>query len=127
MSALVLHGSTSADIPHHRSGHKLEEKVLEGKKALVFGVANRRSIAWGIAQALAGAGARLALTYQEDRVKETVNELAASIDGTITLPCDVMNDEQVDETFARVDEHFDGLDILVHSIAFAPREALEGL
>ncbi len=99
--------------------------MLEGKVGLVFGVANRRSIAWGIGQALAGAGARLAFTYQEDRVKEFVNDLAATLPGTFTLPCDVLNDAQVDEAFERVDREFGGLDILVHSIAFAPREALE--
>ena len=99
--------------------------MLEGKLGLVFGVANRRSIAWGIGQALANAGARLAFTYQEDRVRDTVVDLAGTLPGTFTLPCNVQDDAQVDETFEHVDREFGGLDILVHSIAFAPREALE--
>ncbi|HVC34418.1 MAG TPA: enoyl-ACP reductase [Chloroflexota bacterium] len=99
--------------------------MLEGKLGLVFGVANRRSIAWGIGQALAGAGARLAFTYEAERVKDTVNDLAGTLAESLTLPCDVLNDAQVDAAFERVDGEFGGLDILVHSIAFAPREALE--
>jgi enoyl-[acyl-carrier protein] reductase I len=99
--------------------------MLEGKLGLVTGVANRRSIGWGIGQALAKAGARLAFTYQE-RVGDTVNELAATLPNATTLPCEVLDDAQVDETFERIDREFGGLDILVHSIAFAPREALEG-
>ncbi len=102
-----------------------KEKVLNGKLGLVTGVANRRSIGWGIGQALANAGARLAFTYQE-RVGETVKELAATLPNTLTLPCEVLDDAQVDETFAVVEREFGGLDILVHSIAYAPREALEG-
>jgi enoyl-[acyl-carrier protein] reductase I len=101
--------------------------VLEGKLGLVFGVANRRSIAWGIGQALANAGARLAFTYQ-DRVGDTVNDLVAALpNNPFTLPCDVLDDGQVDAAFDRVEHELGGLDILVHSIAFAPREALEGL
>ncbi|MBI4506012.1 MAG: enoyl-ACP reductase [Chloroflexi bacterium] len=99
--------------------------MLQGKLGVVFGVANRRSIAWGIAQALSGAGARLALTYQE-RVGDTVNELAATLPGSMTMPCDVTRDEDIEGTFARLDEAFGGLDILVHSLAFAPHEALAG-
>lgn len=99
--------------------------MLDGKCGLVFGVANRRSIAWGISQALAGAGARLALTYQDDRVRDTVNELAGTLPGAFTVPCNVLDDAQVDAAFERADREFGGLDILVHSIAFAPREALE--
>jgi enoyl-[acyl-carrier protein] reductase I len=99
--------------------------VLEGKTGLVFGVANKRSIAWGIGQSLANAGARLAFTYQ-DRVGDTVNDLVSTLPNhPLALPCDVLDDAQVDAAFARVDEEFGGLDILVHSIAFAPREALE--
>jgi enoyl-[acyl-carrier protein] reductase I len=99
--------------------------MLEGKLGLVTGVANRRSIGWGIGQALAKAGARLAFTYQE-RVGETVNELVATLPKAWSLPCEVLDDAQVDEAFERVDREYGGLDILVHSIAFAPREALEG-
>ncbi len=100
--------------------------MLQGKQGLVFGVANRRSIAWGIGQALANAGARLAFTYQ-DRVGDTVNELVSTLPDAFAFPCDVLDDAQVDEAFERVEREFGGLDILVHSIAFAPREALEGL
>ncbi len=98
--------------------------MLEGKLGLVTGVANRRSIGWGIGQALSKAGARLAFTYQE-RVGDTVGELVATLPNAFTLPCEVTDDAQVDETFERIDREFGGLDILVHSIAFAPREALE--
>ena len=98
--------------------------MLEGKVGLVTGVANRRSIGWGIGQALSNSGARLAFTYQE-RVGDTVNELVATLPNAWTLPCEVTEDAQVDEAFERIDREFGGLDILVHSIAFAPREALE--
>jgi enoyl-[acyl-carrier protein] reductase I len=99
--------------------------LLEGKTALIFGVANHRSIAWAIAQALAKEGARLALTYQ-DRMEKYVRDLAATIPGTLVLPCDVQNDEQLDTVFKEVGEAFGGLDILVHSVAFAPKQAMEG-
>lgn len=99
--------------------------MLEGKTGLVFGVANKRSIAWGIGQSLAKAGARLAFTYQ-DRVGDVVNDLVSALpNNAFTLPCDVLDDAQVDEAFAKVDDELGGIDILVHSIAFAPREALE--
>lgn len=98
--------------------------MLEGKLGLVTGVANRRSIGWGIGQALSKSGARLAFTYQE-RVGETVGELVATLPNAFTLPCEVTEDASVDEAFERIDREFGGLDILVHSIAFAPREALE--
>ncbi|MBI2941113.1 MAG: enoyl-ACP reductase [Chloroflexi bacterium] len=99
--------------------------MLEGKQGLVFGVANHRSIAWAIAQGLAGAGARLGLTYQE-RVGDTVKKLAETLPGAWTAPCDVQDEAQVDEVFARTERAFGGLDLLIHSLAFAPREALEG-
>lgn len=99
--------------------------LLEGKKALVFGVANHRSIAWAIAQALAGEGAQLVLTYQE-RMERDVRNLAAKIPGTQVLPCDVQDDAQLDAAFAQTGEIFGGeLDILVHAVAFAPRNELE--
>ena len=99
--------------------------LLEGKTALIFGVANHRSIAWSIAQALAREGARLALTYQ-DRMEKYVRDLAATVPGTIVMPCDVQNDEQLDAAFKEVDESFGGLDILIHCVAFAPKQAMEG-
>ena len=101
--------------------------LLEGKQALVLGVANRRSIAWAIAQALAREGAQLAFTYQGERVRETVADLAGSLGGEpFLLPCDVTSDEELDAVFNAVGERFGGLDILVHSIAFAQKEDLEG-
>ena len=103
----------------------MDEQLLSGKVALVFGVANKRSIAWGISQSLARAGARLILTYQE-RVGDTVKELAATLPGTICLPCDVQNDSEIEGIFQSVDNSHGGLDILIHSVAFAPREALDG-
>jgi enoyl-[acyl-carrier protein] reductase I len=101
-------------------------KLLEGKTGIVFGVANKRSIAWAIAQALAGAGARLAFTYQGERLKESVETLTSTLDGSILLPCDVTSDAEIAETFRAVDEQFGRLDALIHSVAFAPREDLEG-
>ena len=101
--------------------------LLEGKKGLIFGVANRRSIAWAIAQALAREGAELAFTYQGDRIRDTVAELAGSLGGEpLLVPCDVTSDDDLDATFAAVDQRFGGLDILIHSVAFAAREDLEG-
>jgi len=99
--------------------------LLQDKLGLIFGVANKRSIAWGISQALAGAGARLAFTYQE-RVGDTVKELASTLPGSVCIPCDVQKDEEIEAVFRQVEEEFGGLDILVHSVAFAPREALDG-
>jgi enoyl-[acyl-carrier protein] reductase I len=99
--------------------------LLEGKKALIFGVANHRSIAWAIAQALAAEGAQLAFAYQE-RMEKYVRELAAKIPGTEVLPCDVQQDDQLDAAFARAAEIFDGgLDILIHAVAYAPPAELE--
>jgi enoyl-[acyl-carrier protein] reductase I len=101
--------------------------LLENKNGIIFGVANKRSIAWATAQALHEAGARLAFTYQGERLKENVEGLTTeSMPGSLLLPCDVSNQEEVDETFKRVGQEFGKLDFLVHSIAFAPREALEG-
>ncbi len=105
----------------------MNAKPLEGKLGIVFGVANKRSIAWSIAQAWHQAGARLAFTYQGERVKENVEELAGTFGkDTLVLPCDVTSDEQLDAVFARCGEAFGRLDLLLHSVAFAPREALGG-
>ena len=100
--------------------------ILEGKTALIFGVANRRSIAWGIAQALAAEGAKLAFTYQGERIEAGVRELAGSLGSSLVLPCDVTNDGDLDAVFEAVGKEFGGLDILVHAVAFAAREDLEG-
>ncbi len=99
--------------------------LLEGKKALVFGVANHRSIAWAITQALAAEGAQVALTYQE-RMEKYVRDLAAKIPNTPLIPCDVQNDAELDTAFAQAGEIFAGkLDILIHSVAYAPPSELE--
>ncbi len=100
--------------------------LLEGKNALVFGVANKRSIAWAIAQALHNHGARLALTYQGERIEENVRELASTLKDPVVLPCDVSKDEEIDTAFRDLSKSFSHLDILVHCIAFARKEELEG-
>ena len=100
---------------------------LSGKTALVTGVANQRSLAWAIAEALSDAGARLLLTYQGERLQKNVAELAATRPGTPILPCDVTSDDEIDALFRQIGVATDGkLDILVHSIAFARREDLDG-
>src|SRR5689334_20538857 len=101
--------------------------LLAGKYGIVFGVANKRSIAWAIAQAWHKAGAKLAFTYQGERLKENVEELAGTFGAdTLLLPCDVTKDEEIDRVFAEVGSKFGKLHLLLHSVAFAPREALEG-
>ena len=99
--------------------------LLDGKTGIVFGVANKRSIAWAIAQALAREGMRLAFTYQGERLKESVESLTSSMNDTLILPCDVTNDAEIDAVYKAVDEKYGRLDTLVHSVAFAPREDLE--
>src|SRR6201995_3931914 len=101
--------------------------LLAGKTGIVFGVANKRSIAWAIAQAWAREGAKLAFTYQGERVKENVAELAGTFGtDTLILPCDVTRDEDIATVFKTVGEKFGKLNLLLHSVAFAPKEALEG-
>jgi enoyl-[acyl-carrier protein] reductase I len=100
---------------------------LAGKLGIVFGVANKRSIAWAIAQAWHKAGAKLAFTYQGERLKENVEELAGAFGSdTLILPCDVSRDEEIANVFKTVTEKFGKLHLLLHSVAFAPKEALEG-
>ena len=100
--------------------------LLEGKLGLVLGVANKRSIAWGIAQAAARNGARLALTYQGERLEENVRELSAALNDPLLLPCDVTKDEELDRLAEEVRRAFGGLDFVVHSVAYAMREELDG-
>src|SRR6186997_1881368 len=101
--------------------------MLQNKNGIIFGVANKRSIAWATAQALHEAGATLAFTYQGDRLKENVESLTnEAMPGSLLLSCDVTKQEEVDEAFRHVGEKFGRLDFLIHSIAFAPREALGG-
>jgi enoyl-[acyl-carrier protein] reductase I len=100
--------------------------LLEGKLALVAGVANRRSIAWAIARRLHEEGARVAFTFQGERIEKGVRELAASIGEELCVPCDVSSDESLDACFAAVAGGLGGLDLLVHSVAFAQAHDLEG-
>ncbi|HSE30391.1 MAG TPA: enoyl-ACP reductase [Pyrinomonadaceae bacterium] len=101
--------------------------MLKNKNGIIFGVANKRSIAWATALALHEHGARLAFTYQGDRLKENVESLTReSMPDSLLIPCDVTKQEEVDETFKRLGAEFGRLDFLIHSIAFAPREALGG-
>jgi len=99
--------------------------LLEGKKGLIVGVANKRSIAWSIAEALHREGARLAFNYQGERLEENVRSLAGELPGSLVLPCDVTRDDEIDALFAKVKEEFGRLDILVHCVAFARKEDLE--
>ncbi len=98
---------------------------LAGKRALIVGVATDRSIAWGIAQAMHREGAQLAISYANDKLKERVEPLADSV-GALTMPLDVTNDADIDATFALLKSQWGSLDILVHAVAYAPREALAG-
>ena len=100
--------------------------LLANTTGVVLGVANKRSIAWGIAQALSAAGMRLAFTYQGERLKENVEELAATLPGALVLPCDVTSDAEIAAVFAAIGREFGRLDTLVHSVAYAAREELEG-
>ena len=101
--------------------------TFEGKRGLVLGVANKRSIAWAIARQLAEAGAELAFTYQGERIEKSVRDLAATVDSHLVTSCDVRSDEDVERVFREVAETFDGgLDVLVHSVAYAAAEDLEG-
>ena len=100
--------------------------LLDGKRALVVGVASNRSIAWGIAQAMHREGAELAFTYQNDKLKGRVEGFANECNSEITIPCDVASDEEIQAVFDHLDDYWDHLDILIHSVAFAPREQLDG-
>jgi enoyl-[acyl-carrier protein] reductase I len=100
--------------------------MLENKIGMIFGVANKRSIAWACAQAAARHGARMAFTFQGERLKENVEELAGTLDDSLVIPCDVTDQASVDAAFDSVKAKYGRLDFVVHSIAFAPKEALEG-
>ena len=100
---------------------------FEGKRALILGVANKRSIAWAIGKRLAEEGAQLAFTFQGERIESNVRELAASVGSPLVTSCDVRSDEDVERVFAEVGELWpEGFDVLVHSVAFAAAEDLEG-
>jgi enoyl-[acyl-carrier protein] reductase I len=99
---------------------------LSGKRALIVGLASERSIAYGIAAAMRREGAELALTYQNDKLKERVHNMAKEWGSNIVAPCDVADDEQIKVAFDTIGKHWDGLDIVVHSVAYAPAEQLGG-
>jgi len=100
--------------------------ILAGKRALIVGVATDRSIAWGIAQSMHAQGAELAFSYANDKFRERVEPLAATLGSKLLMPLDVQSDEQIDAACERVRQEWGALDILVHAVAFAPREALTG-
>ncbi len=100
---------------------------LTGKRALIVGVASNRSIAWGIAQAMHREGAELAFTYQTEKLQARVEKFASQVDSDIVLPLDVASDEQIEAVFSELDNYWNGLDSIVHCVAYAPREELEGL
>jgi enoyl-[acyl-carrier protein] reductase I len=105
----------------------MQHGVLSGKLGVVFGVANKRSIAWAIAKAWAAAGARLIFNYQGERLKENVEELVGEFgEQTPLFPCDVSSDAEIENFFGQLKSHTDHVDLMLHSLAFAPREALEG-
>ena len=99
---------------------------LQGKRALIVGLASNRSIAWGIAKAMKEQGAELAFTYQTEKLQGRVEKMAAELGSDIVLPCDVSFDDQIEAVFAELGKKWDGLDSIVHSVAFAPKEELEG-
>src|SRR5579871_49511 len=99
---------------------------LNGKRALVVGLASDRSIAFGIAEAMCREGAELALTYQNDKLKSRVEEMGKGWNTNYIMPCDVANDEQINQVFTDLAHHWDNLDIIVHSVAYAPQDQLEG-
>ena len=99
---------------------------LDNKKALIIGVASNRSIAWGVAQAMHAQGAELAFTYQNERLQSRVEKLAHECNSELTLPCDVSSDDNIEQLFSQLKTSWPKFDILVHSVAYAPKEELEG-
>jgi enoyl-[acyl-carrier protein] reductase I len=100
--------------------------MLDGKRFLIVGVASKRSIAWGIAQSMHREGAELAFTYQNDRLKDRVVDMAADCDSSLVMPCDVSIDDEIDSMVKTLSDKWDKFDGFVHAVAFAPREALDG-
>jgi len=99
---------------------------MQGKNAVIFGVANKRSIAWAIAQSLSAAGAKLAITYQNERLKAEAHDLIAGLPGAEGFQCDLSNDSEIDRLFAQLKERFGRLDALAHCVAYAPADAMHG-
>ena len=104
----------------------MSQQLMAGKRGLIMGLANDKSIAWGIAKACAGAGAELAFSYQGDALKKRVDPLAAELGSSIVLPCDVGDEASVDALFAGLGERWDGLDFIVHAIGFSDKNELRG-
>ena len=105
---------------------KLNNGLMNGKRGIVMGVANDRSIAWGIAEAVAKQGAEIAFTYQGDALEKRVRPLAEKVDSNIVIPCDVSSDEAIEETFKLLKEKWDTIDFIVHAIAYSDKEELKG-
>ena len=105
---------------------KLNNGIMNGKRGIVMGVANDRSIAWGIAEAVAKQGAEIAFTYQGDALEKRVRPLAEKVGSTIIIPCDVSSDEAIEETFRLLKEKWDTIDFIVHAIAYSDKEELKG-
>jgi enoyl-[acyl-carrier protein] reductase I len=99
---------------------------LKGKRALIVGLASNRSIAYGIAKAFHAQGASLAFTYQNERLQSRVEEMAREFDSTLTFPCDVAHDDAIQNAFQQLNQHWDSLDIVVHSVAYAPADQIGG-
>lgn len=99
---------------------------LQGKRALIVGVASKLSIAYGIAEAMHREGAELAFTYQNDKLKDRVTGFAAGWGSDLCFPCDVASDQEIADVFTELEKHWDGVDIVVHAVGFAPREQLDG-
>ena len=105
---------------------KLNNGIMNGKRGIVMGVANDRSIAWGIAEAVAKQGAEIAFTYQGDALEKRVRPLAEKVGSNIIIPCDVSSDEAIEETFKLLKEKWDTIDFIVHAIAYSDKEELKG-
>ena len=105
---------------------KLNNGIMNGKRGIVMGVANDRSIAWGIAEAVAKQGAEIAFTYQGDALEKRVRPLAKKVGSNIVIPCDVSSDEAIEETFKLLKEKWDTIDFIVHAIAYSDKEELKG-
>jgi enoyl-[acyl-carrier protein] reductase I len=105
---------------------KLNSGIMSGKRGIVMGVANDRSIAWGIAEAVAKQGAEIAFTYQGDALERRVKPLAETVGSNIVIPCDVSNDQAIDKTFHLLKERWDTIDFVVHAIAYSDKEELKG-
>lgn len=104
----------------------MQSQIMKGKRGLIMGVANEKSIAWGIARTLANHGADLAFTYQGDQFKKRVEPLVQEVGGALLLPCDVTNEDDLKKVFAGIEKEWGGLDFLVHAIAFSNKEELKG-